>query len=323
MTGAPVRRCLVLRAIGLGDFLTGVPALRALRRALPGAEITLAAPAALSPLVALSGAVDRLLTTPDLGPIAWDGPPPDLAVDLHGNGPASKIPLQELGPTRLLAFAGPGRGGLAVDGPQWRRDEHERVRWCRLVGEGLGVPADPDDLLLARPSPATDPAAGPVVIHPGAAFPSRCWPVERFAAVAAELATHAPVVVTGSTAELPLAEAVRRQAGLPADAVLAGRTDLAGLAAVVAGARLVVSGDTGIAHLASAFATPSVVLFGPIPPDWWGPPASGPHVALWHAEPGELGDPHGAETDERLLRIGVDDVLRAARAALRADERVR
>jgi ADP-heptose:LPS heptosyltransferase len=80
------------------------------------------------------------------------------------------------------------------------------------------------------------------------------------------------------------------------------------LAALVADARLVVSGDTGIAHLATAFVTPSVVLFGPTPPFTWGPPGSGPHVALWA---GRLGDPHGQTIDPGLLAITVDDVLAA------------
>jgi ADP-heptose:LPS heptosyltransferase len=116
-------------------------------------------------------------------------------------------------------------------------------------------------------------------------------------------------VVTGSAAERDLADGVRRAAGLPASALLAGRTDLAELAALVAGARLVVCGDTGTAHLASAFRTPSVVLFGPIPPAFWGPPTDGPHRVLWHGTGTETGDPHAAEPDPRLLRISVEEVL--------------
>jgi ADP-heptose:LPS heptosyltransferase len=303
----------VLRALGLGDLLAGVPALRALRRALvaedPDAELVLAAPVALAPLVALAGVADRLLPTPDLGPVDWTGPPPDLAVDLHGNGPASRDPLRALGPGRLLAFADP-------DAPAWRADEPERERWCRLLTEGLGIPADPADLEIRRPAAAGPAGTGPAVVHPGAAFPSRRWPADRYAEVAAALAADGPVVVTGGLDELPLVEEVRRRAQLPAVADLAGTTDLAGLAAVVASARVVVCGDTGVAHLASAFGTPSVVLFGPTPPALWGPPP-GPHRALWHGEGLERGDPHGRTPDPRLLRISVDEVL-AAVAALGA-----
>jgi ADP-heptose:LPS heptosyltransferase len=101
--------------------------------------------------------------------------------------------------------------------------------------------------------------------------------------VARELERHGHhVVVTGSDTDAHLARAVCVGAGLPLDRVLAGRTDVTGLAAVVAAARLVVSGDTGIAHLATAYGTPSVVLFGPISPALWGPPPDRPqHRALW------------------------------------------
>jgi ADP-heptose:LPS heptosyltransferase len=295
-------RAVALRAIGLGDLLAGVPALRALRRALPDHELVLAAPSALRPLVDLAGAVDRLLPTAELAAVPWGGPPPAVAVDLHGNGPASMRLLEALHPGRLVAFADPA-------GPQWRADEHERARWCRLVSETFGVPADPGDLLLARP-PSAPAVEGAVVVHAGAASASRRWPAERFGEVARWAAERGErVVLTGSAAEADAAHAVAQAAGLPTDAVLAGRTDLRELAALVASARLVVAGDTGVAHVASAYRTPSVLLFGPVPPAQWGPPADGPHTVLWHGT--HRGDPHGAEVDPALLRIGVGEVVAA------------
>jgi len=309
-------RVLVLRAIGLGDFLTGVPALRVLRRALPAHEIVLATPAVLGPLVALCEAVDAHLPTGELEPPAWSGPSPEVAVDLHGNGPASKRLLQALHPSRLIAFAGVGGDGRRVPGPAWEADEHETVRWCRLVAESLGERPTPEDLLLPPPQ-VPSPAPGAVIVHPGAASASRRWPPERFAAVARRLAAAGEDVrVTGSASETGLADRVRRAAGLPPDALLAGRTDLASLAAVVASARLLVAGDTGIAHLATAFGTASVLLFGPTPPHRWGPGRSGPHTVLWHGH--GSGNPHGRSLDPALARITVTEVLRAAEDRLGA-----
>jgi ADP-heptose:LPS heptosyltransferase len=119
------------------------------------------------------------------------------------------------------------------------------------------------------------------------------------------------VVVTGSASERALAAHIAALAGLPPSAVLAGDTGLLELAALVSSARLVVSGDTGAAHLATAFATPSVTLFGPIAPSRWGPP-DGPHVALWHGRDGDAtGNPWGKRIDPRLLDISADEVLDA------------
>jgi ADP-heptose:LPS heptosyltransferase len=297
-------RLVVLRALGLGDFLTGVPAMRALRHACPEHEIVLAAPRVIEPLVRLSGVVDTVLDTRGLVPIAWSGEPPELAVNLHGRGPESHRLLAELAPRRLVAFGSPAAGH---EGPEWTADEHEVRRWCRLVGSALHIRTDPADLQLR--APATPPiVSNAVVIHPGAAYPSRRWPPDRFAEVARWVRQHGhTVVVTGGPDEVKVAEEVCHAAGLPPSAVLAGRTDLRELAALVAAARLVVCGDTGVAHLASAYSTASVVLFGPTAPDRWGPPQDGRHVALWHGE--GTGDPWGAQPDPALLRIGTDEVL--------------
>ncbi|TDB69323.1 glycosyltransferase family 9 protein, partial [Micromonospora sp. KC721] len=250
---------LVLRALGVGDLATAVPALRALRAAYPDQELALAAPAWLTPLADLIGGVDRLLATDGLGELARTGAPPQLAVNLHGRGPQSHRMLADLRPRRLLAFANPEAGHL--DGPAWFAEEHEVDRWCRLLA-WYGIPADRTDLALRRPAPGQMPV-GVTIVHPGSKAPEKRWPAGRFAALARELAGRGHrVVVTGSAVERDLAARVAAAAGLPPKVVLAGRTDLGELAALVAHARLVVSGDTGIGHLATGYATPSVLIFG-------------------------------------------------------------
>ena len=302
---------LLLRALGLGDFLTGVPAYRAVRRAFPAHRLVLAAPGGLAPLVPLTQAVDELLPTGELEPIRWTGPAPDIAIDLHGRGPASHQLVAALHPRRLIVFGGEHAGGFT--GPAWRPGEHEVARWCRLCQES-GIPAGPGDLLLAPPQPV---APAFTLLHPGAAAPARRWPAASFAAVGQRLAAGGHVVqITGSMTERDLASRVAHLAGLPREHVLAGRTSLAGLAALTASARLVISGDTGMAHLASAYARPSVTLCGPVPPSEWGPPRHPRHQALWRAAPGYRGDPHGPRIDPALRAITVDAVCQAAAIAL-------
>ncbi|MBB5937171.1 glycosyltransferase family 9 protein [Streptomyces zagrosensis] len=333
MTGPGDRdRVLVLRALGFGDLLTAIPALRALRRGLPDHDLVLAAPARLADAATATGLVDHLLPTTAAGRavpcrLDWSGPPPDVAVDLHGNGPPSHLLLDRLRPGRLLAYAHPQTPHLR--GPEWRPDEHERHRWCRLLA-WYGFPADPDDLSLPAPS-IPSPAAGAVVVHPGADAAARRWPPDRFAAVARALCADGHrVVITAGAGEAPLAAEVAARAGLAPDAVFGGAADVPfdHLAALVAAAHAVVVGDTGLAHLATALGTPSVVLFGPVAPRLWGPPRSPRHRALWHpdlpggapgsTDPARPGDAHGERPDERLLRINSDEVIDAVRALSRA-----
>jgi ADP-heptose:LPS heptosyltransferase len=300
----------MLRALGVGDLLTAVPALRGLRAAYPDHRMVLAAPAPLAELVPLTGAVDELLPTAGLGRVA--GPSPAVAVNLHGRGPESTRILRALHPGMLLTHAHPDHSG--VPGPKWESDLHEVHRWCRLL-DYFGIPADPADLELARPTQLS-PAPGAVIVHPGCGFVARQWPVPRYAVVARELAgTGLPVVMTGNADQRRLALQVATAAGLPQRCVLAGQTSLADLAALVADASLVVCGDTGIAHLATAYRTPSVVLFGPVSPQHWGPPPQRPqHVPLWA---GTTGDTFANHPDPGLLQITPADVLTAAATALR------
>jgi ADP-heptose:LPS heptosyltransferase len=121
------------------------------------------------------------------------------------------------------------------------------------------------------------------------------------------------IVITGSTSEFDLAQEVARNARLPETAVMAGILDLPALTALISDSRLVVCGDTGVAHLAAACGTASVVLFGPTAPSRWGPRGPAPHLALWA---GGVGDPHGDVPDANLLRIDVSRVLQAGRQLL-------
>ncbi|MEV4199956.1 glycosyltransferase family 9 protein [Micromonospora globbae] len=299
---------LVLRALGVGDLATAVPALRALRAAHPDRRLALAAPAWLAPLVDLVGGVDLLVDTPDPGRIRWPHPPPRLAVNLHGRGPQSHRALAATGPGRLLAFASPDAG--FTDGPDWDADEHEVDRWCRLLA-WYGIPADRTDLALGRPA-ATGVPTGATVLHPGSKIAAKRWPADRFAVLARRLAARGHrVVLTGSADERELAGGVASAAGLPPEAVWAGRTGLAELAALVAYARVVVSGDTGVAHLATGYGRPSVVLFGPVSPARWGPPPDRPrHRVIW-AGNRDWPSWDGVGSHPSLTALGVDEVSAA------------
>ena len=300
----------MLRALGLGDLLTGVPAMRGLRRLHPGRPLVLAAPAAVGGWLQSLGVVDAVIATNGL-----DGAPPGAglglhdAVDLHGNGWPSHDLLLAAEPRSLLALALPGE----AHGPQWVAGEHEVDRWCRLVRWAGGACGREDlllDIVSSRPG-------GHVVLHPGAASGSRRWPPDRWAQVARDLAAGGiDVRLSGGPVETTLCAGIAEAAGLPPTASTAGSLDLPGLAELVGTSRLLVCGDTGVAHLATALRTPSVLLFGPVSPRVWGPAIDlDRHLVLWHGD--GTGDPHGSTTDPALLRISVPEVLDAVRPLLR------
>jgi ADP-heptose:LPS heptosyltransferase len=302
---------LIYRALGLGDFLTALPALRALADAFAQHRRVLAMPAALAPLARVAGVVDEVVDAAPLAALPPDVAAARIAVNLHGRGPESHRVLLATRPRRLIAFHHPAIAETARS-PRWRPDEHEVHRWCRLLAEH-GIAADPTRLDLVAPgvAPFAVPRAvsGATLLHPGAASAARRWPAERWAAVArAETAAGRRVVITAGAGEVDLATSVARAARLDRDAVYAG-LDVVALGGIVHAAARVVCGDTGVAHLATALRTPSVVLFGPCAPAQWGPPTDRPwHRALWK---GRSGDPHASTLDAGLDAITVDDVRRA------------
>jgi len=308
---------LVLRALGLGDALTGFPALRGVRRLYPDRFITMAVGPEIGCWLKDLGLIDEVLPTSGLTDLEW--PPPGwigvgghVAVDLHGRGPLSHRILAATAPEELIAFRCRRAGHLA--GPRWQQEEHEVQRWCRLI-RSTGGHCDAEDLRLARPDGRTD----SVVVHPGAASASRRWPADRWGWLAGRIAgSGRRIIVTGGPAEAKLTDRVAeiaRAAGGSQTAgiqVAAGTLDLPALTRVIGRSALLVSGDTGVAHLATALGTPSVLLFGPTPPQYWGPAIDSPlHTVLWHGSLDHPGDPHGDVIDPALASITAPEVLAA------------
>ncbi len=175
--------------------------------------------------------------------------------------------------------------------PDGTGGEHEVLANLALVAaSGRAVPADGDVRLALRPDlaplaqdlaaevgAAVDAAAvsgahpGYVVLHPGASVPARAPSPQVAAATAAALAADGwTVVVTGGPSESALA--ARVAAAAPGALDVSGRTDLEGLAVLLAGARAVVVGNTGPAHLAAAVGTPVACWFSAVmPPERWAP----------------------------------------------------
>lgn len=293
-SGERLERVAVFRALQLGDMLNAIPALRALRRALPAAEVTLIAlPWAEELARRFPQYIDRFVPFPGFPRLPEQQFDPrafasflcasveygyDLALQLHGDGRTTNIATALLG-ARLLAGHVPAESEAIPRHHLEYADEGHETRRCLRLIEALGAPTDDGHLefpVFAEDRAALagvfDAAGGPyAVVHPGASHPPRRWPVERFAEVAAFLAARGMrVVVTGGAAESGLAAELSERAALPV-ANLAGGTTLGALAALLAGATLVVSNDTGVAHLAAAVRARGVVVFQASDPARWAP----------------------------------------------------
>lgn len=285
---SPTRIAVVRALPGVGDLLCAVPGLAALRAAHPDADITLVGlPSAAWFVEAHPRLVDDLLPVvgvPGLPEVVPDAAAArrfhatavarrfDLAVQLHGSGVTTNPLTTMLGARHQVGAARPDQWqppGTVVPYPD---DVHEILRVLAVttaagapsVGTDLDLPLTPASRaearrLLGGPGPARAPY---VCLHPGASRPANRWPAERFAAVADLLAGAGHrVVLTGSPAESPVTAAVASAMTAAPVVDLAGRTSVVTLAAVLAGARLVVSNDTGAAHVAAAVQAPGVVVF--------------------------------------------------------------
>ncbi|MGQ9675728.1 MAG: glycosyltransferase family 9 protein [Chloroflexota bacterium] len=307
------RKIAVLKALHLGDLLLTVPALRALRRGCPGAEITLIGLPWADQLVRRLTYLDRLLPFPGypgMGEVEVDEQRLeaffrqarayryDLAVQLHGNGSASNPFIAELG-ARYVAgyYVDPQHQRLLNWALPYRDSEPEVLRCLRLV-ESMGLPShganlefpllpsDHDDLDRVVPDPVHLWRRPIVAINPGARAPARRWNPANFAAVAAGLHRQraGTVVLLGAKGEEPLARQVTDLAGIPV-IDLSGKTSLGALAALISRADLLVTNDTGTAHLGVALATKSVTVFGPADVRRWAPLDQTRHRVVRRATP--------------------------------------
>lgn len=290
-------RIHVVRVLpGLGDMLCLVPALRALRRSAPQATISLYGlpsaawlPERFPHLVdewipvshwpgvpEASGRADEWRQTR----AAWERTPPDLVLQLHGSGRTTNAPILAM-PAR--SHAGHHPPHEPPPGPCFRPwPDHGReaarltglVSWLggRAAGDRLEFPVDVADLQTLRGIVDADEPY--VCIHPGASRPDRRWTPEGFAAVADWLAERGRrVFLTGTAPEEPIARAVADRMQRPAS-IVTGQLDLGAMAALLRGADLAVSNDTGVAHLAAAVDARNVVVFTTSDAERWGPTPS-------------------------------------------------
>lgn len=290
-----VRRIAVLRANGIGDYVTCEPALTALRATYPDAEITLLGAWHHRPLVeGRPGPCDRFVPVPLMpGVRAGSGPDADtqeveaffaaqqdygydLAVQMHGGGRFSNPLIRRLGARVTAGAATPDAEPLDREVP-YSFNQHEVLRWLD-VAAACGAPAvrrcprllptaaelaEADAVLAAAlPSGPDGSRRRLVALHPGATDPRRRWPVERLVEVAAGL-PGAEVVLLGGPDEEQLTRLARRAADDMGLAVrdLTGTTALPGLLGLLARTELFLGNDSGPRHLAEALGTPTVSVF--------------------------------------------------------------
>jgi ADP-heptose:LPS heptosyltransferase len=341
-----IERIGVFRALQLGDLLCSTPALRALRAAFPNAQISLIGLPWAQDFVDRLDYVDRLLPfpgfpglpecEPDLQSVpeffrAAQACRFDLIIQLHGDG-ALTNPLCAAMGARLTAGFYP-IGGWCPHPERfapWSAHGSEVTRWLRLLqflgigtrGENLDFPVRPEERARYQALAHIHGLERHryVCLHPGARLASRRWPPERFAKVADWLAEQGfSIVLTGGSDERHIVSQVMASMRGPA-VNLAGATDLGMFAALIAEARLLVSNETGAAHVAAATRTPSVVVCAGSDPERWAPLDSERHQVVYHpviCRPcAHVECPFGHPC---ALAVTAQTVVRHARALLRKE----
>jgi len=294
-----VRSILVMRLYFMGDVVLATPVLEALKRAFPGARLTVLAKKRGAPVLKANPHVDQLVlydSVPDYHMprrqwrLAWRLRQErfDLAVDLSGNllsswilwaaDPGYRVGFNHAGFPRLLDYRIP----YVTEGSV--------VEHLLSAVEPLGATAAPvpriyltDDerreASAALESAGIERGTGFAHLAPGANWEYRRWPAERHAELARRLRSERGLrtVLSGSESEVELCRSVALQSD-GAALSLAGTLDIRGLAATLERASVFVGSDSGPMHIAAAVGVPVVALFGPNTPDRFAPRSAAARV---------------------------------------------
>ena len=281
-----MRAILIVRLGAMGDIIHTLPVAAALRARFPDARIDWVVDERYQDLLELVPVIDRRVVWHSRSETLWRRLTElraslrrqayDVAIDVQGLLKSAAV-ARFSGARRVLGFAPPHLRERAAG--FFYTETHDPGETTHVVGKNLSlaaligadasqmrfplaIPSSPalDAIRARRSTPAGTPFA---VLNPGAAWPNKRWPADRFGAVAQWLRQVRDLrsVVTWGPGDETLAAAVV-DASLGA-AELAPPTSVADLSAVVRAARLMVSGDTGPLQLSAAVGTPIVGIFGP------------------------------------------------------------
>ena len=339
-------RILILSAAGLGDFVLGTPALRAIRQRFPGACIWILTIPEVKLLAERCPYVNEVRTMnlrQSRSAVAWMLGPGrreltrlirelrgmrfDIAVNLYevatwAGGLRMAAFLRAVGSARTVGRGSEGRGvGFDLTSMAEGHETDAQLGVARLIGAPptseypeLWVRAEDRAvchlLLLRHGISAADPV---VCLHAGSARPEARWPAERFAEVGRRLAeAGGRVVLFGAHGDRALCASIAN--AIPGAISLGGETSLPVLAALLQRSALLVTNDSGPMHMAAALGVPLVVPFGPEPPRRFGP--RGRATCLVFAAPGCRGEQpwwEGISADtvaEAAVRLFVEALAR-------------
>ena len=272
-----VRRILVIRPGGLGDMILLQPMLKSLRQHYPAAEIDLVCEKRNREIPALAGVSVRVLL--------YDAFPfrllfqlrrgrYDIAIDAEQFHYFSAVmAMMSRAPVRVGFKINPGRNTLYTHLVNYDLEGYEAGEFMRLL-RPLGI-HDQAVVQGCLTVPGSGRAVIPsVVVHVGASTRYKYWKSANFVELIKRVASAAiagDVFLVGGRNEEPVAERIAREAGLGDRVkILAGRMTIQQTAEVIGNAALFIGGDSGLAHLAVALGTPTVVMFGPSDHKKWG-----------------------------------------------------
>jgi heptosyltransferase II len=272
-------RSLVIAPQWIGDAVMTEPLLRRLHAR--GERIVVGALPWVAPVYRAMPQVDDIIEFPfQHGGLQWRERKRiarevegrfDVAYILPNSLKSALLPFLASIPKRV-GYLGEARVGLLTHRLKNPKGKPPMVVFYSALSGEQDVEADKPRLALAQNKidavlqQTGLPAGAYYVFAPGAEFgPAKRWPAIHFAELAKLM--DAPVVLLGSAKEAPLCEEIAHEAGESRCIDLAGRTSLLDAFALIAAARAVISNDSGLMHVAAAFGTPQVALFGSSSPE--------------------------------------------------------